>query len=266
MRVKTGISGLDELMEGGFPTGSSVLVSGRVGTGKSIFAMQYMAKGITDYGDLGVFVSLERGKKDLCDYASAFGWHFQRLEKQGSLQILGGQMSNVVQQMRRTKAKIEDLLSEIVETVKTSGSRRVVFERVDFLSMFFPEERDFKVQLDYLRGRLARLNCTSILTSEIREGLEEFGRGGPEEILDGVIVLYYEGEGESLMRERALEIRKMRGTRHSNRLHFFDITDAGIVVRRVPEKRRPKLRREVRRPIEPAISLRALKEALLGKS
>jgi KaiC/GvpD/RAD55 family RecA-like ATPase len=64
------------------------------------------------------------------------------------------------------------------------------------------------------------------------EELEAVGFGGG--LADGVISLYYEGEG--LTRDRALEIRKMRGTVHSNQLHFFDITDKGIVVKKLPEE------------------------------
>jgi len=262
MRVKTGISGLDELMGGGFPAGSCMLVSGKVGTGKSIFAMQYILKGITDHGEPGVLVSLESDKQGLYEYASKFEWQLQRLENEGSLRILGGPISNVVTEMKKAKAKIRDLLSEVVETVKTSGSKRVVLERVDLLSMFFQDERDFKIQLDNLRERLAKLNCTSVITSEIREGLEELSRGGAEGILDGVIVLYY--KGESLEWDRALEIRKMRGIGHSNQLHFFDITNNGIAIQEPPGKRKPRLPREIERAIEPAISLGALRRSIIG--
>jgi KaiC/GvpD/RAD55 family RecA-like ATPase len=235
MGIKTGILGFDELVGGGFPEGNSVLVCGKIGTGKSTFAMQYLAKGITDYGDLGVLVSLERDKRDLFQDASAFDWHLQRLEKEGTLQILGGPISSVSREMEKAKAKIEDFISEVVEVVETSESRRVALERLDLLSMFSPDESEFKVQLSDLRERLAELGCTSVLTSEIREGREELSGLGAEEILDGVIVLYYEGEG--LTRDRALEIRKMRGTEHSNRLHFFDIIEnKGIVIEKIPEK------------------------------
>lgn len=262
MRVKTGIPGLDELMGGGLPTGSCVLLSGKVGTGKSIFAMQYILKGIADYGEPGVLVSLERDRGGLYDYASKFGWQLQRLENEGSLRVLGGPISSVVTEMKKARAKIGELLSEVVKTVETSKSKRVVLERVDLLSMFFPEERDFKIQLDNLRYRLAKSNCTSIVTSEIREEREELGRGGVEGILDGVIVLYYRGEGLEL--DRALEIRKMRGIGHSNRLHFFNITDNGIVIQKVPGKRKPKLPKKVEGPIEPAISLSALRRSIIG--
>jgi len=225
--------GLDELMGGGFPAGSCVLVSGKIGTGKSIFAMQFIAKGITDYGEFGVLVSLESGKEDLYNYASEFGWQLQRLEKEGSLQILGGPISTVSREMREAKATIEDLISEIVEAVETSKSKRMALERVDLLPLLSPEEPDIMVQLSDLKERLGELGCTSILTSEIREGREELSGVGAEEILDGVIVLYYEGEG--LTRDRALEIRKMRGTEHTNMLQFFDITGEGIAIKKMPE-------------------------------
>jgi len=225
--------GLDELMGGGFPAGSCVLVSGKIGTGKSIFAMQFIAKGITDYGEFGVLVSLESGKEDLYNYASEFGWQLQRLEKEGSLQILGGPISTVSREMREAKATIEDLISEIVEAVETSKSKRMALERVDLLPLLSPEEPDIMVQLSDLKERLGELGCTSVLTSEIREGSEELSGVGAEEILDGVIVLYYEGEG--LTRDRALEIRKMRGTEHTNMLQFFDITGGGIAIKKMPE-------------------------------
>ena len=262
MRVKTGISGLDELMGGGFPAGSCVLISGKVGTGKSIFAMQYILKGIADHGEPGVLVSLERDKQGLYDYASKFGWQLQRLENEGSLRTLGGPISSVVTEMKKAKAKVGELLSEIVKTVKASNSRRVVLERVDLLSMFFPDERHFKIQLDNLRERLAKLNCTSVMTSEIRQERKELGRGGVEGILDGVIVLYYKGEGMEW--DRALEIRKMRGIGHSNRLHFFNITDNGIAIQELLEKRKPKLPEKVERAIKPAISLSALRRSIIG--
>jgi len=242
MRVRTGIFGLDELLEGGFPVGSCVLVSGKIGTGKSIFVTQYIARGITEYVELGVLVSFERDKKDLYQDASAFGWQLQRLEKEGSLQILGGSMPKVVGEMRKAKATVEDLISEIAETVETSESKRLALERVELLAMLSPDESEFKLLLGDLKERLRELGCTSVLTSEIREGREELSRVGAEELADGVIVLYYEGEG--LTRDRALEIRKMRGTEHSNQLNFFDITGKGIVMRKMPEMPKvPKVRK-----------------------
>jgi KaiC/GvpD/RAD55 family RecA-like ATPase len=240
-KVKTGVPGLDELIGGGLPSGSSVLVSGKIGTGKSIFAMQYMANGIANQGDFGVLVSFESSKKELYEYASTFGWQLHRHEKTGSLQILGGPISTVSAEMSKSKATLEDLISEVVEAVKTSESKRMALERADLLPLLsLEEEPDIMLQLSDLKERLGELGCTSVLTSEISES-GELSEVGAEEILDGVIELYYEGEG--LTRDRALEVRKMRGTQHSNQLHFFDITGEGIVIKKMPETPRvPKSR------------------------
>jgi KaiC/GvpD/RAD55 family RecA-like ATPase len=231
MRVKTGIPGLDELMEGGFPAGSCVLVSGKIGTGKSIFAMQYIVKGITDFGEPGVFVSLEREKKALYQDFQRFGWQLQRLEKEGSLQLLGGPLAS----LSRGGRDARKIISEMVKAVEASESKRLAVDGMELLSMLPKDEFALWVELDNFKERLREVGCTSVLTSEIREGREELSRlGVEEEIADGVIVLYYEGEG--LTRDRALEIRKMRGTEHSNQLHFFDITSGGIVLKKMPEK------------------------------
>jgi KaiC/GvpD/RAD55 family RecA-like ATPase len=120
-----------------------------------------------------------------------------------------------------------------VATVETFGARRLAFERVDLLPLLSREEPDIRLQLSDLKEELDGLGCTSVLTSEIKEGSEEVSEVRAEEILDGVIVLYFKGEG--LTRDRALEIRKMRGTEHSNQLHFFDITGDGIAIKKMPE-------------------------------
>lgn len=243
MRVKTGIPGLDELMDGGFPRGSCVLVSGKIGTGKSIFAMQYIARGIMDYGEFGTFVSLERKKEALYRDTQELGLHFQRLEKEGNLQLLGGPLAR----LSKGKKGTEEIFSEIVEAVEASESKRLALDGMELLYMFSQDEFALWRELGKFKEKLAKLGCTSVLTSEIREGREELSRlGVEEEVADGIIVLYYEGEG--LTRDRALEIRKMRGTEHSNQLHFFDITDRGIVIKKMPE--RSKVPRGRRRPEE----------------
>jgi KaiC/GvpD/RAD55 family RecA-like ATPase len=234
MRIRSGIFGLDELIQGGFPTGSCVLVSGKLGTGKSIFATQYIARGIVSYGEMGVLVSFERDKKELYRDTFEFGWPLQNLEKEGSLEILGGSMARVAGEMSKAKATVDDLISEMVETVENSRSKRLALEGVEFLEMLSQDKLEFMIQLSDLKDSLRELGCTFLLTSEVGEGKEEFSRVGAEELADGIIALYYEGEG--LTRDRALEIRKMRGTEHSNQLHFFDITNKGIAIKGMPEK------------------------------
>ncbi|MCS7131727.1 MAG: hypothetical protein NZ934_03245, partial [Hadesarchaea archaeon] len=194
----------------------------------------YIGRGVQDYGEPGVFVSLERERKALYDDASTFGWHFQRLEKAGSLRLLGGPIASVRREMERAKASIDDILGEVLEVAGELEAKRAAIDGLELLRLLEGDERSLTLSLAGLGEELSRLGCTLVATSQVGEEEELGAVGFGEGLADGVISMYYEGEG--LTRDRALEIRKMRGTAHSNQLHFFDITDKGIVVKKLPEE------------------------------
>jgi len=85
-RTATGIPGLDELLQGGFPQGSTVLVSGSTGTGKSILALQYLYYGANN-NEPGVYSTMENSREDVIEQASQFGWDVERLENENKLVI-----------------------------------------------------------------------------------------------------------------------------------------------------------------------------------
>lgn len=233
-RVKTGIPGLDGLIGGGLPEGSCTLLSGKCGTGKTILSMQYIYKGVTDYGEPGVFVSFERDPGALCEEMGSFGWRLKVLENQGNLEFMGGPLDRITKFGRKVGAKGEDLIGEIVGVVREKRADRLALDGLAQLSMLFPDTLAFRSGLARLQRKLKGLGCTSILTSEVDEGTGRLSRLGVEEyVADGVIVLYYEGDG--LARTRALEVRKMRGTGHSDHMSFFDITDKGIKIVKLEE-------------------------------
>lgn len=216
---------MDELMEGGFPKGDIILVSGKVGTGTSTLALQYILRGVTDYGEPGVFVSLERGRDALYQETAGFGWPLKALENQGNLVLMGGPMGEVTTFKKKVGAKIQDLMTEIVEAVEKIRAERLAID--GHFYELFPNEATFRQGLTALTRKLREIGCTAVITSTIDEGKSSLSRSGVEEqVADGVVVLYYEGDG--LTRERALEVRKMRGVKHSEELRFFEIADGGI--------------------------------------
>ncbi|MGQ4872254.1 MAG: ATPase domain-containing protein, partial [Candidatus Thorarchaeota archaeon] len=87
-RVKTGIPGLDELIEGGFPKGDTILVAGKAGTGKSILATQFLYRGAVDYGEPGVLVTLEEPPRLIKRNMMRFGMDLEKLEREGMLAIV----------------------------------------------------------------------------------------------------------------------------------------------------------------------------------
>jgi len=238
-RVKTGIPGLDELVGGGLPKGSLVLLSGKCGTGKTLFSMQYIYKGVTDYGEPGVFVSFERNPDALCDGMAVFGWHLKVLENQGNLELMGDTLNKITKFGKRVGAKGDDMISEIIEVVRERKAGRLALDGLGQFSMLFPDELAFRSGLARLQRELSELGCTSIMTSEVEEGKEGLSRLGVEEyVADVVIVLFYDGDG--LTRTRALEVRKMRWSGHSDHLSFFEISDRGVRVLKLEEISPPK--------------------------
>ncbi|MFZ1039440.1 MAG: ATPase domain-containing protein, partial [Candidatus Bathyarchaeia archaeon] len=79
-KTATGIQGLDELVGGGIPKGRVVLVIGGPGSGKTIFAAQFLYKGIKDHSENGIFVSLDESKEHFFDEMQQFGWDFRKAE------------------------------------------------------------------------------------------------------------------------------------------------------------------------------------------
>lgn len=88
IRVPTGIAGFDPLVRGGFPKGSGVLLTGSPGTGKTIFALQFLYNGASQYGESGLYVSFEQTEEELRQQGHMFDWQLEALEKTGKLKFL----------------------------------------------------------------------------------------------------------------------------------------------------------------------------------
>ena len=87
-RVQSGIEGLDEMISGGFPKRRVILLLGGPGTGKTIFATQFLYKGITQYDENAVFVSLDESKEHFYEEMLKFGWDFKKAEEEGKFQFI----------------------------------------------------------------------------------------------------------------------------------------------------------------------------------
>ncbi len=82
-KLKTGISGFDIIANGGLPVGRTTLVSGTSGSGKTIFAIQFLAEGIEKMGESGVFITFEETPEDICKNMLSFNWDIRKWEKEG---------------------------------------------------------------------------------------------------------------------------------------------------------------------------------------
>ncbi len=223
-RISTGISGLDKLI-GGYPKGSCVLVSGTAGTGKTIFAL-HLAQATCAAGKKAVYVAIEEKRSNLITQATMFGWDLDAYEKKGFLKfvsVLESRMADAKYQFDSYGA--EGGFGTIMEGI--DGDVDVVI--VDNLGILALEMNmsHFRQQLDYLVYALGYRGCTTLLICD-ETTMVKFGEVATYAV-DGAMRLMKRENAYTDTRERALEILKMRHTKHSIDYQLFEITDDGIV-------------------------------------
>ncbi len=218
-RVPSGVPGLDELIEGGFPEGSSVLLSGGAGCGKSIFCLEYLYNGAKEYDETGVYITLEEGPHNLWWNMQRFKWDLLPLEKNNKLKIYKFEPSLDL------KENAQSQITRIVDKAKLLGAKRMVIDSITAFSFWMDDVSKIRYAVYVLVEALRKLDCTTILTCETTGGKNQISRFGVEEFLtDGVIQLHYTPP------HRSLFIRKMRGTAHDKRVHPVEINDLGLQV------------------------------------
>ncbi|MCR4335780.1 MAG: AAA family ATPase [archaeon] len=240
-RIPSGINGLDKLIEGGFPEGRTTLISGACGTGKTIFCTQYLYEGASKYKEPGIYVTLDERPELIRQDMARFGWDLRKLEDENMLQVIDGSLAKIgipseeEFAMPATGFDIDKLLLEIMRTTKRIGAKRLVIDSIPAMGMNYESENEIRNAILKLSYLLMRIGVTTLITSEITEGENKFGKYGIEEyVVDGVIVLHYMGIGTRS--NRTLHIRKMRATHHSEDLHPIEIDSKGMNIKKVDKE------------------------------
>jgi circadian clock protein KaiC len=221
-RVKTGISGLDEMLGGGFLRKSANLVEGAPGTGKTTLGMQFIYNGIVNYDEPGLIITFEEFPKQYYHDAAAFGWDFQELEKQGLLKVV--MTSPEVSRLDLTSVggMLEDHIDQL-------GARRVLIDSISHFARLSQDPIALRgLEYNFINA-LKRKDLTSILTRESPMLLGETAEGSDIGfVVDSYTVLRYV-EIESAIR-KALLVLKMRGSGHAKDIRQYDIVDHGLEV------------------------------------
>jgi KaiC/GvpD/RAD55 family RecA-like ATPase len=222
-KTKTGIPGLDELLDGGIPKGSNVLVAGGAGTGKTILSTQYLYNGATQFGEAGLFVTLEGNIRDIAWNMESFQWDIKSLQDQNMLTIYRLNLG-YLKDKSVIEDRIEEQLQEIEKEVKAINAKRLVVDSTTVFGAYL-EPSILRTTLFKFSDKLKNLGCTTLLTSETQPTKSVFSAYGVEEfVADGIFALYFTPPNRSLF------IRKMRGTKHDKDPHPMDINETGISV------------------------------------
>lgn len=208
--VPTGIIGLDKAMKGGFEKESINLVEGGAGSGKTILAIQFILDGIDKYNEPGVFVTFEETKKKIFKHMLKLGWDLEKYEKTGKFIFL-----------EHTPEQVKDLLNQgggsIEEAVERIGAKRIVIDSITAFALLSQDELSERESCLALFNLINKWGCTAMLTSEHEPGEGESRISAPLEFeVDSIILLYNLPKKDR--RERMLEILKMRGAKHSNKI------------------------------------------------
>ena len=217
-RIKTCIPGLDEILGGGLAKSSVTLLTGLCGTGKTIFGVQFTYLGAKKYNENGVYLSFEEPIESIKANTSEFGWSFKELEESGKFTFV-----------RYDPFHVEDIFDMLETTIRERNAKRVCIDSISALGLHVRDKAELRRMIFNLSLILRKTQATAILISEITPGAKGISRYGVEEFVsDAVIVLYYERTNSSF--SRAIQVWKMRGSAHSEKIHPYKITSQGIVV------------------------------------
>ncbi|HEX2684773.1 MAG TPA: ATPase domain-containing protein, partial [Ferruginibacter sp.] len=129
-KTPTGINGLDEVMEGGLPKGRPTLICGSAGCGKTLFAVQFLAKGISDHNEPGVFMSFEETKEDLAQNVRSLGIDMNKLVDEGKLRVDYVRIER--SEIEETgEYDLEGLFIRLNYAIDSIGAKRVVLDTIE---------------------------------------------------------------------------------------------------------------------------------------
>jgi circadian clock protein KaiC len=225
-KVPTQISGLDEVLEGGFPRGRTTLASGGPGSGKTVLGLEFLCSGAMA-GEPGVFVTLEERAEAVRENALSMGWDLAALEKAGKVVIVEARLYG--EEVIAGDFDIQGLLAIAGGHIKRIKARRVVMDALDVLLRVFNDARRERNELYRLHEWLIDRGLTNVLTTKAqREGESGIQYEFLDFMADCVIRLDHRVVGQ--VATRRLRVIKYRGSGFGTNEYPYVIGDHGIVL------------------------------------
>jgi circadian clock protein KaiC len=168
-KCPTGISGLDQITEGGLPQGRPTLLCGSAGCGKTVLAMEFLVRGATEFNEPGVFMAFEETEKDLRENVASMGF---------DLTALCARQKMIVDHVRVERCEIEEtgeydlegLFIRLSNAIDSIGAKRVVLDTIESLFSGFSNENILRAELRRLFGWLKSKGVSAVITAETGEG------------------------------------------------------------------------------------------------
>lgn len=229
-RLPTGVSGFDEIALGGLPAGRPTLVTGTTGSGKTLLAIEFLARGILRFGQPGVFVTSEETVDAIRRNALSLGFDIDEWEARGAWVFVDAS-ADVGEDVQTVGAyDFGALIARIEHAVSQNNAQRVAFDSFGSIFSRFRDSGIIRHELVRIVAALKSLGVTLLLTAERTGEYDGLSRDAVEEfVLDNVIVLRNVLRDEK--RRRTIEIVKFRGLPHRTGEWLFTIDpQEGFVI------------------------------------
>ena len=225
-QAPTGIPGLDEITAGGLPAGRPTLICGSAGCGKTLMSMEFLVRGITEFGEPGVFVTFEERAEDLAENVRSLGFDLDELIQQEKL---------VVDYIHVERSEIEEtgeydlegLFLRLGFAIDSIGAKRVVLDTLEVLFGGLENHGILRAELRRLFRWFKEKGVTAVITGERGEGA--LTRHGLEEYVSDCVILLDHRINDQLATRR-LRVVKYRGSIHGTNEYPFLIDERGIEV------------------------------------
>lgn len=213
-RLSSGIRALDAMLADGYWPGSSTLIAGPTGIGKTLMGLHFLFQGAR-HGEPGVIATLQEDPSQLERIVRGFGWS------------LGDEGVHVLAR-NPVDLYVDEWVYELFDLVERVGARRVVVDSLNDLQVASPDATRFREYTYSLLQRCSRRGISLLMTYEIPElfGVTRLSEFGASHLADNVVVLQYRGS-DTVVR-RALTVLKTRASRHDPAVREFEITSQGI--------------------------------------
>ncbi len=233
VKIRTGISGFDSIISGGFREGKTIVLSGPPGSGKTTFGMQFLHSGATDFDEPGVFVTLSESPVELKNDFSSYGWDVQKLIDDGRLLIIDARPFKMEEGFvaldeslyRGESLPFMHLTQLILSSIKRIEAKRVVIDSLTVLSMQYTNAFYARQGLQGMIHALEDKNCTSLLISEFADNTTT-----PPEwyVASGIVLLHHIRKEDNM--ERAIQVIKMRGVSHNEQIFPIRLDESGMRI------------------------------------
>ena len=235
--ARTGVKGVDEILANkGIPRSYVVFVIGSPGSGKTTLALQFLYNGVKEYGENGVYVSLDEEPDALVKNAKAVGLDLSKMIKDDKLAIidaspirfLPGEVKLGDISVGKREFALISLIDAIKKNVERLGAKRLVVDPLATLILQYPDAAERRTAVLDLMQAIASTGCTTLLISELTTSSLYRKYQFEEFLAQGVLIL------RKLLRPggmlRIFSVEKMRGVDHDTQPHPYKIGDGGIEV------------------------------------